>query len=71
MIRTDIEKMDPEIVDHALSEGIRYMESQAAHIDSTQRKVITILGWIIAALISLLSFLFAQISAGTRDGVAF
>jgi len=71
MIRTDIEKMDPEIVDHALSEGIRYMESQAAHIDSTQRKVITILGWIIAALISLISFLVVQISAGTRNGVAF
>lgn len=71
MIRVDIEKLDPEIIDHALSEGIRYMESQATHIESTQSKVITILGWIIAALISLIGVLVAQISAGTSGGVAF
>ncbi|MBQ6186038.1 MAG: hypothetical protein IJK48_09240 [Bacteroidales bacterium] len=70
-ITVDIEKLDPEIVSYALDEGKLLLESQSKSIDSTQRKVITILGWIIAALISLIGILVKQVASGSPQNVAF
>ena len=67
----DIEKLDPEIVNYALEEGKLLLESQSKSIDSTQRKVIIILGWIIAALISLIGILVKQVASGSPHNVAF
>ena len=70
-ISVDIEKLDPEIVDYALQEGNILLEHQSKSIDATQRKVITILGWIIVALISLIGILVGQVAAGKTSGVTF
>ena len=65
--RQQIDNVDPLMIDYAIAEGKDAIESISASIDSTQDKVITIVGWMIAALISLSGVLVVQLAAIDKD----
>lgn len=57
-------KLTTKIVDLAYEEGIRRLESQVAALARTKQLVQTILGWYVAAGISLVGILVGQIASG-------
>lgn len=57
-------KLTARIVDMAYEEGIRRLESQVAALARTKQLVQTILGWYVAAGISLVGILVGQIASG-------
>lgn len=65
--RQRIDNVDPLMIDYAIAEGKESIESISASVDSTQNKVITIIGWMIAALISLSGVLVVQLAAIDKD----
>lgn len=65
--RQRIDNADPLMIDYAIAEGKEAIESISASVDSTQNKVITIVGWMIAALISLSGVLVVQLAAIDKD----
>ena len=65
--RQQIDNVDPLMIDYAIAEGKEAIESISASVDSTQNKVITVIGWMIAALISLSGVLVVQLAAIDKD----
>ncbi len=65
--RQQIDNVDPLMIDYAIAEGKEAIESISTSVDSTQNKVITIVGWMIAALISLSGVLVVQLAAIDKD----
>ena len=65
--RQQIDNVDPLMIDYAIAEGKDAIESISASVDSTQNKVITVIGWMIAALISLSGVLVVQLAAIDKD----
>lgn len=65
--RQQIDNVDPLMIDFAIAEGKEGIESISTSVDSAQNKVITIVGWMIAALISLSGVLLVQLAAIDKD----
>lgn len=65
--RQQIDNVDPLMIDYAITEGKEAIESISASVDSTQNKVITVIGWMIAALVSLSGVLVVQLAAIDKD----
>ena len=66
-LRQQIDNVDPLMIDFAIAEGKEGIESISTSVDSAQNKVITIVGWMIAALISLSGVLVVQLAAIDKD----
>lgn len=57
-------RLTPELVDMAYQEGMRHLDSQSRKLAQTKQLVQTILGWYVAAGISLIGILVGQIASG-------